>query len=75
MLAGLGVCTHLRRAGFYPRGGGILEASIEPCPNLKGLDLETLERHPTVTVRSMVSGLPANIADRQAARPANCWKR
>ncbi len=67
-LAGLCVRTRLRRAGFYPRGGGILEASIDPCSSLQGIELETLERQPSVTVRSMVSGLPANIADRQAAR-------
>jgi RNA 3'-phosphate cyclase len=67
-LVGLRVEAKLRRAGFYPRGGGILEASIEPLPGFKGIELETVERQPNVRVRSMVSGLPANIADRQSAR-------
>ena len=49
-------------------GGSTLEASIEPCHAITGIELENVERQPNVRVRSMVSGLPSNIADRQATR-------
>jgi RNA 3'-phosphate cyclase len=67
-LAGVRVQPRLQRAGFYPRGGGVLEASIEPCAGIKGIEIEAVACQPKVSVRSMVSGLPANIVDRQADR-------
>jgi RNA 3'-phosphate cyclase len=65
---GVSVWTNMRRAGFYPRGGGILEAIIEPCRHIAGLQIDRIERPSTVDIRSMVSGLPSSIADRQADR-------
>jgi RNA 3'-terminal phosphate cyclase (ATP) len=64
---GLRISVQMVRPGFYPRGGGHVEARIEPCPGLKGLEL--LERGPIkLSGFSAVAGLPENIAVRQARR-------
>jgi len=69
-LARMGLQVRLRmiRPGFYPRGGGLVEARIEPCPALRPLRLS--ERGPIarVTGFSAVAGLPTEIARRQARR-------
>lgn len=67
-IMGLQVRTHMRRAGFYPRGGGVLHATIEPCQTIGGVQLATMAAPKTAHIRSLVSGLPAHIADRQASR-------
>jgi len=63
----LGVPIQLRmvRAGFYPRGGGIVEAHLQPCAHLRGLKA-TKRGEVTVTGFSAVAGLPEDIAHRQA---------
>jgi RNA 3'-terminal phosphate cyclase (ATP) len=65
---GLQVKLRMVRPGFYPRGGGVVEARIEPCPRLRPLRLT--ERGPVarVTGFSAVAGLPTDIARRQARR-------
>ena len=73
-LVSVRVVPKLRRAGFYPRGGGVLEAKIEPCRSIAGLNLEQLEPANHVRIRSMVSGLPESIVDRQAERAADLLK-
>jgi len=67
-LLGLQLKLRMRRPGFYPRGGGVLEAHIQPCPRLLGLQLETPDRPKRATGFSAVAGLPADIASRQARR-------
>lgn len=65
-LLGLRVDLHLRRPGFYPRGGGVVEARLESCSQVHGLGL--MERGPVKRTRivSAVASLPESIADRQA---------
>lgn len=65
---GLSVSLRMQRPGFYPRGGGVVEATISPCPRLHGLRLA--ERGPLerATGFSAVAGLPESIAQRQARR-------
>jgi RNA 3'-terminal phosphate cyclase (ATP) len=58
----------MRRPGFYPRGGGLIQADIAPCPALNGLNIDRIEPVRTATGFSAVAGLPANIAERQARR-------
>jgi RNA 3'-terminal phosphate cyclase (ATP) len=66
---GLRVSLRMLHPGFYPRGGGIVEAHIQPCARLRGLDLG--ERRPgKVRGFSAVAGLPEHIARRQARRAA-----
>lgn len=54
----------LDRPGFYPAGGGLLRASVEPA-TLRALELE--ERGPLVKRRAIavVAGLPPAVAERE----------
>lgn len=66
-LCGLRVRLRMTRPGFYPRGGGVVEAMIEPCPQLRGVRLD--KRDPvSASGFSAVAGLDASIARRQARR-------
>ena len=58
----------LRRPGWYPAGGGVIEVDIEPAPPERGLVLETSPAAARATGISIVSRLPASIAERQRAR-------
>jgi RNA 3'-phosphate cyclase len=66
-LCGLRVSLRMNRPGFYPRGGGVVEASIQPCARLHGVHLGARGK---VRARgfSAVAGLDASIARRQARR-------
>src|SRR5262249_42327297 len=67
---GLRLALRMRRPGFYPRGGGVVEAHVQPCPRLQGIDLRD---HGTVTRATGCSagaGLPGHVARRQARRAA-----
>jgi RNA 3'-terminal phosphate cyclase (ATP) len=67
-LLGMEVRLSMSRPGFYPRGGGQVEAWIQPSRRLRGLEL--LERGPVARVSgfSAVGRLPGHIAERQARR-------
>jgi RNA 3'-terminal phosphate cyclase (ATP) len=65
-LLGLQVKLKMRRPGFYPRGGGAVEAHFQPAQRLRGLELTERSRFTTITGLSAVAGLPADIAARQA---------
>jgi RNA 3'-terminal phosphate cyclase (ATP) len=69
-LASLGLPIKLKmvRPGFYPRGGGVVEAQIPACPVLRGLNLTERKAATRVTGISAVAGLPEEIARRQARR-------
>jgi len=73
-LLGIQVRLRLGRPGFYPRGGGRVDVTVQPCSHLRGLQL--LERGPPerVTGISAVAGLPEEIARRQARRATNRLK-
>ncbi len=57
----------VRRPGFYPRGGGLVEGAIWPCQKFKPLQL--LERGPIVRKHAWaaVANLPIDIARREIA--------
>jgi RNA 3'-phosphate cyclase len=67
-LLGLRVRLQMRRPGFYPRGGGVVEAHIQPCAQLHSLQLEACGEVTRLTGFSAVAGLPEQIAQRQARR-------
>jgi RNA 3'-terminal phosphate cyclase (ATP) len=71
-LCGLKLSLRLQHPGFYPRGGGVVEASIQPSEKLHGVHLRersiTGDEPVTVTGFSAVAGLPDSIARRQARR-------
>jgi RNA 3'-phosphate cyclase len=62
----LGVVINLilDRVGFYPRGGGLIHARIEPAPRIRSF--HGMSAHPITkaTVYSGVAGLPADVGDR-----------
>ncbi len=59
------VSLKLLRRGFYPVGGGLVEATIQPVERLGSLTL--LERHqkPKCSAKAIVSQLPEHIAERE----------
>jgi RNA 3'-terminal phosphate cyclase (ATP) len=67
-LLGLRIKLKLIRPGFYPRGGGVVEAIIESCAKLRPLQLIERAGPKRVTGISAVAGLPDEIAKRQARR-------
>ena len=65
---GLHIRMKLIRPGFYPRGGGVVTAHVQPCASLGGFRwAETPPVH-KAAVLSAVAGLPEDIAKRQARR-------
>lgn len=73
-LLGLHVSLKLIRPGFYPRGGGRVNVTVEPCAKVKGLRLLERGAPKIITGISAVAGLPEEIARRQARRAANRLK-
>ena len=53
------------REGFYPRGGGIVEAIIDPIRNFASFE-ENSEKTLTVSGVSTSYGLPRHVSERQA---------
>jgi RNA 3'-terminal phosphate cyclase (ATP) len=56
--------------GFYPRGGGTIEAVLEPAAVLRPIAMTTRPEITTAGGFSAVADLPAEIAKRQAKRLA-----
>jgi RNA 3'-terminal phosphate cyclase (ATP) len=70
---GLKLSLKLVRPGYYPRGGGVVQAFLQPVERLQGVQL--LERGPVkATGFSAVAGLPDSIASRQARQASKRLK-
>jgi RNA 3'-terminal phosphate cyclase (ATP) len=67
-MTGVRARVTLRRPGWYPAGGGEIDAVIEPGAAATGVVLDTPSTVSTVTGASLVSRLPASIAERQRGR-------
>ena len=65
---GYHVDCHLERAGFYPRGGGIVHADIVPSRHLKPLNLAERGRLLAIRGVSAVGRLDRSIAERQRSQ-------
>ncbi len=65
---GIQVAVRMIRPGFYPRGGGVIEAKIHPTDKVSGLTRETRPPILRANITSIVAGLPEEIATRQARR-------
>jgi RNA 3'-terminal phosphate cyclase (ATP) len=57
----------LRRHGFYPRGCGLVTATVEPVPAMTKLELLDRGGPVRVKLQSMISRLPRHIARRELA--------
>ena len=53
------------RRGYYPRGGGRVAVSIEPCGGLVPIESTVLDRPAVATVVSRCADLPRHVAERQ----------
>jgi RNA 3'-terminal phosphate cyclase (ATP) len=62
---------HLKRAGFYPQGGGKLVAEIQPVKHLEPLTILNRGKLEQISGISGVANLPRKIAERQRARVIN----
>jgi len=62
---GLRVSLELKRAGFYPEGGGEMRADIRAAADLTGLTCLSRGRLEEVTGFSAACNLPGHIAERQ----------
>jgi RNA 3'-phosphate cyclase len=65
---GLTVSVEMKRPGFYPRGGGLLIAHVQPWTIRKPLTLTGPVSLEKATVLSATAGLPAHVNSRQARR-------
>jgi RNA 3'-terminal phosphate cyclase (ATP) len=65
---GYRVDCHLERAGFYPRGGGIVHADIVPSRHLAPLNLAERGRLLAIRGLSAVGRLDRSIAERQRSQ-------
>ena len=73
---GLDVTVEMIRPGFYPRGGGQIRAVIQPCREVRPLQLTACPELDTATGFSAVAGeLPESIAKRQSRRLSERLKR
>jgi RNA 3'-terminal phosphate cyclase (ATP) len=65
---GLTIKLRLLNPGFYPRGGGVIDAVIQPAQRISGLHLTRRDQINTASGFSAVAGLPDHIARRQLRR-------
>jgi RNA 3'-terminal phosphate cyclase (ATP) len=62
---GANVALDLLSYGFYPRGGGVIRASITPVAHLKPLHLPERGRLVGAFAESYLVGLPLHVAERE----------
>src|SRR3954468_5229650 len=67
---GLTVSLEMKRPGFYPRGGGLITAHIQPWATRKPLALIAGATNDQAQVMSATAGLPDHVNNRQARRAA-----
>jgi RNA 3'-terminal phosphate cyclase (ATP) len=65
---GIAIEVQLARCGFYPRGGGLIHALVQPSPNLRSFHGMTGTSVTSATVISGSAGLPSHVAERLAER-------
>lgn len=67
-LAGLDIGIKMHRPGFYPRGGGEIEAHVKPTKQIKPLRLTTVVRRRYARVVAGIAGLNSDIGKRLARK-------
>lgn len=55
----------LKRHGFYPAGGGEIDATVSPCEKLAALDLSQRGALLKITATALIAGVPAKVAQRE----------
>jgi len=64
----------LKRRGYYPKGGGLVDLTVTPARRLKGRVLQTSEPAGAVKGVSHSCGLPAHVVARQARAATHVLK-
>lgn len=59
------VDLQLHRFGFYPAGGGEVTAVIQPCQQLRPIELMTRGERLSAYAESFIAGVPFNVAKRE----------
>jgi RNA 3'-terminal phosphate cyclase (ATP) len=69
LLARMGAVTTLevKRHGFYPRGGGVIEAHVTPAARLSPIELTERGARSNAYAESYISGIPVHVAQRELA--------
>lgn len=62
---GATVDIQLKRFGFYPAGGGEVIARVEPCTQLKQLELMERGERISAYAESFIAGIPLHVAQRE----------
>ena len=62
---GVQVDISLVRSGFYPAGGGVIVASVEPCAQLKQVSLMEPGQLRAAYAEAIVAGIPASVGSRE----------
>jgi RNA 3'-phosphate cyclase len=62
---GIAFAVAARRRGYYPRGGGMVTATIAPCPSLRPLNLSEPLSVSDFALVSRCGHLPRHVAERQ----------
>ncbi len=59
------------RRGYYPKGGGVVQASVEPCESLRPLNLHEGPSPLAADLLSRCALLPRHVAERQLSAAAS----
>jgi len=62
---GARIDIHLERFGFYPAGGGIVQARVEPCAELRPRTWMTRGERRAAYAEAFVAGIPGRVALRE----------
>src|SRR2546422_3997 len=65
-LIGIGCRAEASKRGYYPKGGGAVKATVEPCKQVAPLELAERGSNPPASVVSRCGRLPAHVAERQS---------
>ena len=65
---GINISLEMKRPGFYPRGGGLVVAHLQPCPAVRPLQLTHEIEVKSATIMSAGAGVPDHVATRQGRR-------
>ena len=74
---GITFSLEVSRRGYYPKGGGRATARIEPCAEVRALQLTSRRREPSppISIVSRAGSLPRHVAERQVAAAASTLAR
>lgn len=62
---GASIELELHRFGFYPAGGGVVSASVQPCARLRSIELMSRGERVGGFAESFVAGIPFDVAKRE----------